>query len=195
MSTRRASGFAASALALALVTGCPQKPPQPPPEPEVEEPKEEHPIIPDEPANKAEGDVLEATIPLVDGESLELASLRGRPVLLEISASWEAGWADAHAFYEELRGEHEQLAVIVVSADPQDSGESLLELPEGVHAAWDPAGALAAKFEVATFPTMFVIDASGRISTVVNGWDEQVRASLRSAVTQAAAEATAGPTP
>lgn len=175
------------ALALLMLVGCPQQPTQPPPEPEDEAPAEDNPVIPSEPANKAAGEVLEATIPLVGGESLELASLRGRPVLLEISASWEPSWAEAHGFYAELAGEFDGLAVIVVSADPEDGGESLLELPEGMHAAWDPAGALAAKFEVATLPTMFVIDGEGRIATVVNGWDEQVRSELREAVAGASA--------
>jgi peroxiredoxin len=142
------------------------------------------PIIPTEPANRAEGDQLEATIPVVGGESIELSSLRGRPVLLEISASWEPGFAEAHALYAELLAEHGELAVIVIVADPADAGLDGLS-PEFT-LAWDPAGALAAKFSVATFPTMFVIDRSGQITTVVNGWDDTVREALAVAVAAAA---------
>lgn len=138
-------------------------------------------IIPDEPANKGEGDPLVATIPLATGETLELESLRGRPVLLEISASWEVGWDEAHAFYAELAAAHPELAVIVVAAEVED--RALLELPEGLARGWDPAGALAAKLTVATFPTMFVLDRDGRITRVVNGWDESVQAELSDAVT------------
>src|SRR5690606_34736404 len=58
---------------------------------------DEPPVIPSKPANKAAGDEIDATIPIVGGDAIELSSLRGRPVLLEISASWELGFAEAHA--------------------------------------------------------------------------------------------------
>ena len=115
----------------------------------------------------------------------ELASLRGRPVLLEISASWEVGWADAHDFYAELQAQHAELEVIVISADGTD--EALAALPAGLRAGWDPAGALAAKFSVATFPTMFVLDREGRIVAVVNGWSDAVRAEISESVSSVAA--------
>jgi hypothetical protein len=138
------------------------------------------PLLPSEPANRAAGDELEATITIAGGEAMQLSSLRGRPVLLEISASWESGFVEAHDLYAELLAAHPELAVIVVLAEPDDG--ALLGLPSGVTPAWDPAGALAAKLAVATFPTMFVIDRSGRISAVVNGWSEAVREQLRAAV-------------
>jgi hypothetical protein len=138
------------------------------------------PIIPAEPANRSSGDELDATIPVVGGESLELSSLRGRPVLLEISASWEQGFAEAHALYAELLAKHPELAVVLVVADPADA--SLDGLGDEFILAWDPAGALAAKLTVATMPTMFVIDRSGHISVVVNGWNDEVRDTLARAV-------------
>jgi peroxiredoxin len=182
----RTSGPTRAALALALLLGtsaCPSKPTTTPPDAggEAEE-VDDNPIIPAEPANRAEGDELEATIPVVGGESIELASLRGRPVLLEISASWEPGFAEAHELYTKLLAEQPELAVILVVADPADAG--LSGLPDQFILAWDPAGALAAKFSVATFPTMFVIDRSGRISAVVNGWSDEVRESLSQAVAE-----------
>ncbi|WP_181233387.1 peroxiredoxin family protein [Enhygromyxa salina] len=145
------------------------------------------PIIPAQPANRAAGEELEATIPVVGGRSFELSSLRGQPVLLEISASWEPGFVEAHDLYAELLGEHSELEVIVIVADPADAG--LEGLSPAFTLAWDPAGALAAKFSVATFPTMFVIDRSGRITRVVNGWDDAVRAELTDAVAGAVAAA------
>jgi peroxiredoxin len=151
----------------------------------VEDEVEATPIIPAEPANRARGDELEATIPVAGGASIELSSLRGRPVLVEISASWEPGFAEAHTLYTELLGEHQELAVIVIVADPADAG--LDGLSPAFTLAWDPAGALAAKFSVATFPTMFVIDRSGRITAVLNGWDDTVREALAVAVGNVAA--------
>ena len=76
--------------------------------------------------------------------------------------------------------EHPDLVVIVVVSDPDD--EALLELPEGLTKAWDPAGALAAKLSVATFPTMFVIDRTGKITRIFNRWDDEVRGQIMTAV-------------
>ncbi|NVB39352.1 hypothetical protein G6O69_16030 [Pseudenhygromyxa sp. WMMC2535] len=177
----RIAPLAASVLLLA----CPKQASEPTAEPAEPPPAEPAaPIVPEEPAKFSAGETLEATIPLVGGESLELASLRGRPVLLEISASWEPGWDAAHTLYAELLAEHEQLAVIVIAAQPED--QDMLELDPGIHAGWDPAGALAAKFSVAIFPTMFVLAPDGQILAVLNGWDEGVRARLREAVAAAA---------
>lgn len=147
---------------------------------------DEPPVIPSEPANKAAGDEIDATIPIVGGDAIELSSLRGRPVLLEISASWELGFAEAHAVYAQLLEEHPELVVVLVVADPQDAG--LDGLAEQFTLAWDPAGALAARLSVATLPTMFVIDRGGRVASVVNGWDEAIAAELMDAVAKVDAQ-------
>lgn len=187
----RARGPAVAGLVgvLLALAGCPAKPTVTPGEGEVgdAEPDPSDPLVPAEPANRAEGDELDASISIPGGETLELASLRGRPVLLEISASWEPGFAEAHEVYAELAAAHPELAIVVVVAEPDDS--ALVGLPATLTAAWDPAGALAAKLSVATFPTMFVIDRGGRIATVVNGWDAGVEADLRAAVDAAMARA------
>lgn len=173
--------LAPAGLALSLCA-CPWgKQPEPtvtPAEGTGEEPDGE--LIPSAPANRAQGEQLDATIPVIGGGTLELDSLRARPVLIEISASWEPGFVEAHALYTELLGEHPELEVILVVADPEDAG--LEGLPSNFHLAWDPAGALAAKLSVATFPTMFVLDREGRINYVDNGWSELVAASIADAV-------------
>jgi hypothetical protein len=176
----------ATLLLLALVSACPAgvtNPPSDGGEPMTDIDADSEPIIPAEPANRSSGDELDATIPVVGGDALALSSLRGRPVLLEISASWEPGFAEAHALYVELLAAHPDLAVVIVVADPADAG--LDGLGDQFILAWDPAGALAAKLTVATMPTMFVIDRSGHISVVFNGWNEEVRDTLARAVADA----------
>jgi hypothetical protein len=137
-------------------------------------------VIPAEPANRSAGDELDASISIVGGGALTLSSLRGRPVLLEITASWEPGFAEAHRLYAELLAAHPDLAVVVVLAEVADA--ALSGLPVEFTPAWDPAGALAAKLSVAIFPTVFVIDRAGRIHDVFNGWGDEVRARLNAAV-------------
>lgn len=168
--------------ALACVAGCRAQPTTTPDEAvDVEvDPSTNEPLLPSEPANRAAGDELEATVLIAGGDAIQLSSLRGRPVLLEISASWEPGFVEAHALYTELLVEHPELAVIVVVAEPDD--RALVGLPHGLTPAWDPAGALAAKLSVAKFPTMFVLDREGRISAVVSGWSDEIREQLRAVV-------------
>jgi hypothetical protein len=178
--------FPALSLLLALVGACPARVTTSPDDgtgPQTDAQPEGPPIIPAEPANHSSGDELDATIPVVGGETLELSSLRGRPVLLEISASWELGFAEAHLLYAELLAKHPELAVVLMVADPDDA--SLDGLSDEFILAWDPAGALAAKLTVATMPTMFVVDRSGHISVVVNGWSDEVRDTLVRAVAEA----------
>jgi hypothetical protein len=182
MMPRTVSAF----LLLALVGACPARvttSPDDATDPPTDTTSDGPPIIPAEPANRSSGDELDATIPVVGGDSLELSSLRGRPVLLEISASWELGFAEAHQLYTELLAAHPELVVVLVVADPVDA--SLDGLGDEFILAWDPAGALAAKLTVATMPTMFVIDRSGHISVVVNGWSDEVRDTLTRAVATA----------
>lgn len=163
-------------LALALVfalVGCPRASTSTVPitgEAETAQAEPEPPLMPEQPANREAGEVLELTIPLLGADPLELASLRGRPVVLDISASWEDGWSELHAFEAEVVERHPDLAVIVVSAEPDD--RSLGGLPVALMPAWDPAGALAAKLSIALFPTVFVLDREGRIIAVSSGWDE-----------------------
>jgi hypothetical protein len=178
--------FGALALLLALASACPARVTTPPSDggdAMTEIDADSEPIIPATPANRSSGDELDATIPVIGGDSLELSSLRGRPVLLEISASWEPGFAEAHSLYAELLAAHPELAVVIVVADPADAG--LDGIGDEFILAWDPAGALAARLTVATMPTMFVIDRSGHISVVVNGWSDDVRDALARAVAAA----------
>lgn len=178
--------FSALVLLPLLVSACPARvttPPSDPDDPVTEIDADNESVIPAEPANRSSGDQLDVTIPVVGGDSLELSSLHGRPVLLEISASWEPGFAEAHALYAELLATHPELAVVIVVADPSDA--SLDGLGHEFILAWDPAGAVAAKLTVASMPTMFVIDRSGHISLVVNGWSDQVRDELTRAVASA----------
>jgi hypothetical protein len=179
------------ALALALtLAGCPRASTSATPitsdadatEPEPDLP----PLLPEQPANREAGELLELTIPLLGTDPLELASLRGRPVVLEISASWEPGWTELHAFEADVVAQHPDLAVIVVAAEPDD--RSLRDLQLTLMPAWDPAGALAAKLSVALFPTVFVLDRNGRILAVSSGWDDETIDVLAQAIDEALLE-------
>lgn len=123
-------------------------------------------------SNREPGELLEETVPLLSGEALELASLRGRVVVLELSATWVATWEEAHQRYDEILAKNgdDDLVVIVVSLDAErDRLVSEWERhPHPFLLGWDPQGALAARLQVADVPTLFVIGRDGRIAHILS---------------------------
>jgi hypothetical protein len=125
------------------------------------------------PMNRAAGELLEATVPLVDGDGLPLGDLRGRVVVLELTATYADRWPESFAFYTRLLQQHgpDRLAVIVVALDSERAALS----PEpgvrgrGFDLGWDPQGALAARLQVAALPTVVVLDRSGRVAFIQGG--------------------------
>ncbi len=175
----------ALAIPLLIASGCPRANTSATPAPAEAEPDPlpDLPVLPETAANREAGQQLDLTIPLLGAEAIDLASLRGRPVVLDISASWEAGWTETHALEFELATQHPELAVIIVAAEPD--ARSLANLPIELMSAWDPAGALAAKLSVAIFPTLFVLDREGKILAVLSGYDDETLIALSQAIDEA----------
>ena len=125
------------------------------------------------PLNRETGELLEATVPLVDGDGLPLGDLRGRVVVLELTATWADRWPETFAFYSRLLQQHgpDRLAVVLVAMDNERAALS----PEpgvrgrGFDLGWDPQGALAARLQVAALPTVVVLDRNGRVAFIQGG--------------------------
>lgn len=121
------------------------------------------------PTNLSRGEQLDLTIPLIDGAALPLASLRGKLVIIELSATWSETWAwtEAYSLYNELLRAHgeDRLAVVLVALDRERGALS----PEpgtraaGFELGWDPQGALAARLQVAAFPAIILLDPEGAV--------------------------------
>jgi peroxiredoxin len=143
--------------------------------------------VPPEPAataavdlETAPGGVLEATVPLIDGSAVALSDLRGRVVLLEVSATSRPHWAPAQAVYRELVDElgDERVAVVSVAADPDSSGLRAdwdRDKPPFL-LAWDPQGALALRLGIRVLPTAVVLDPGGRVAATIAGQGDDGRA-------------------
>jgi len=151
-----------------LLVACQTQPTRPGPSLTPEPPTTELPDPVGAPVNHQPGEQLTATVPLVDGDGLALASLRGRVVVLELTATWTRSWPETYPFYARLLQEHgpAQLAVIVVVMDSERaalSPEPGLRGP-GFELGWDPQGALAARLQAAALPTVVVLDREGRVA-------------------------------
>ena len=161
--------------ALAFAAGCPPKEPtRPPAAGPVDADADVIAPLPDpvrEPTNRETGEELTLTIPRVGGDALDLAELRGRTVILELSAAWVEGWSGRYALYNSLLREHGagRLAVVLVAMDGDRAAISAEPevRAEGFELAWDPQGAIAAQLQAAAVPTVIILDAGGRIAQIV----------------------------
>jgi len=121
------------------------------------------------PTNRETGEQLAVTVPRIDGDALNLADLRGKVVILEVSATWIDSWSASYPLYNTLLEEFDgQLAAVLVSVDPKRealSPEPAVRSPQFA-LGWDPQGALAAQLQLAAFPTVLVLDRAGRIAHV-----------------------------
>lgn len=165
---RRGSRLAHLAAVCGLAAACTR-----PPTPTSPDPGSDTATTPSTPIRHARGEVIDLTVPLLAGHALALAELRGRVVVLEITAASEPSWPASFATYNHLLRQHgsERLAVLVVSVDPERAVLS----PEpdlrahGFELGWDPQGALAARLQMAALPTILVLDRAGRLVHIAAG--------------------------
>ncbi|MCB9714511.1 MAG: TlpA family protein disulfide reductase [Myxococcales bacterium] len=116
------------------------------------------------------GEVLELTLPLLGGGSLELSELRGHPVLLSLDDKGSPDRDRDQDRYRALVEADEDIMVVSVGLD------SVVEdLPAGWQDAppfvlgWDPQGAVAARLGLVALPTVVLLDPQGRIVSVHEG--------------------------
>ncbi len=124
------------------------------------------------PTNREAGEQLHLTLPRVDGDSVALGDLQGHVVVLEVSATWTENWRDSFTRYNALVREHpDQVTAVLLLVDPRRdvlSPEPVVREP-GFILGWDPQGAVAAQLQLATFPTVLVLDRDGKIAHISAG--------------------------
>lgn len=117
-----------------------------------------------------QGDLVPAFgAPVLDGDSLHLASLAGQPVLLNIWATWCAPCREEMPALQAL---HEQLGprglrILGVSVDSRGSEPTIRRfIAEGGYTftiLHDPADAVSREFRTIGVPETFLIDGDGRL--------------------------------
>jgi peroxiredoxin len=114
-------------------------------------------------------DAPEFSAPVLDGDSLHLASLRGQPVLLNVWATWCPPCREEMPALQAL---HEQLGprglrVLGVSVDSHGSEETIRRfLVEGGYTftiLHDASDAVSRQFRTIGVPETFLIDGEGRV--------------------------------
>jgi cytochrome c-type biogenesis protein len=107
--------------------------------------------------------------PVLDGDSLQLASLRGQPVLLNVWATWCPPCREEMPALQTLHEEYgpRGLRVVGVSVDSHGSEATIRRfLEEGGYSftiLHDAADAVSRQFRTIGVPETFLIDGEGRV--------------------------------
>src|SRR5690606_41861445 len=104
-------------------------------------------------ANRSEGDQLELSVPAVEGGSIDLVDLRGRPVVMVLAETSNVEWPRALELLEGLERERgASVELVLVAADPDPPALDDVNVP--CRLGWDPAGALADPSRVGLLATI-----------------------------------------
>ena len=131
------------------------------------------------------GDVVPAfRLPLLGAEgSVSLDEQRGKVIYLDFWASWCPPCVTAMPVLDELRREFGprgfEVVAVNVDRDPEKARRFLESHRVGYASASDPVGELPKRFEIATMPTSFVIDRSGIVRHVHEGFRRSDAARIR----------------
>lgn len=105
----------------------------------------------------------EAVLPALDGSTFDLAAYRGRPVILNVFASWCAPCRLEHPQLIQMSRDPRFVVIgLAYRDDPADTTAFLEELGNPFAAvAIDRQGAAAVRFGLTGVPETYVIDANG----------------------------------
>jgi thiol-disulfide isomerase/thioredoxin len=106
------------------------------------------------------------TLPLLGGDELTLSKFRGRPVLIDFWATWCAPCVGQVPLFNEFHERYGADIPLLAVATDTDGAEAVAPFAEE-HGIEYPvllgSEALARDWGLLGFPTLFVIDAEGRI--------------------------------
>ncbi|MCO6430085.1 MAG: TlpA family protein disulfide reductase [Deltaproteobacteria bacterium] len=128
----------------------------------------------------------EFSLPTRDGKQVTLSDLRGKVVYLDFWASWCGPCKRSLPWMNKLKRQfgEERLHVLAVNLDTdKDDAERLLkETASNIPVAFDAAGSVAELYRLTTMPTSFLIDGSGKVLQVYEGFHEKDEEKIESAI-------------
>lgn len=125
------------------------------------------------PAATAAERPLKAKLRTLDGETVRLADLRGRPVLLDLWATWCGPCREQKAELEALAGELEAQGIDIyavnVGEEPDRVREHLAAEPTPFPVLLDPVQTVASRLRLGGLPALVLLRADGTVAGVVEG--------------------------
>lgn len=107
------------------------------------------------------------TLPDGQGKTFTLSSLRGQFVYVDFWASWCGPCRQSFPWMNQLsmRSRKAALKVVAVNVDEnrQDAAEFLRQIPPSFTVVYDPAGKVAANYQLPGMPTSFLVGPDGHV--------------------------------
>lgn len=129
------------------------------------------PAAPSRPSNSPIGaPAADFTLQTLDGQTVRLSDLRGRPVILNFWASWCGPCREEMPLLSRTHDELKDSGVIILAVDVQESAATVQRyvdqnrLPFMI--ALDTDGQVSGQYRVRSLPTTYFIDAEG----VIQSW-------------------------
>jgi peroxiredoxin len=99
----------------------------------------------------------------LDGGVLDLADMKGRPVLVHFWASWCPMCRVMDGAVDAIARDHAVITVAMQSGDSDELNAFMREAGQDFPVIADPAGQITSRWGVRGVPASFVVDAAGRI--------------------------------
>jgi peroxiredoxin len=106
----------------------------------------------------------------LDGETFDLAELRGRPAVVHFWATWCRICALEQGMVERLASRHPLVSVAMQSGTEEEVRAWMAERGVAYTVVNDPIGELAGRYGVTAVPASFVLDREGRVRFVTRGY-------------------------
>ena len=114
------------------------------------------------------------------GGALDLERLRGKVVLLDFWASWCEPCRHSFPWLNAMQAKYEDRGLVVIGVnvdrDRADAERFLRDVPATFRIVYDPAGALATRYDVPGMPSSYVIGPNGDIVGRHIGFRNSLRA-------------------
>jgi peroxiredoxin len=134
----------------------------------------------------------DVTLRTANGDTVRLADLKGRVVLVDFWASWcapcKTSFPALDALFREYRERGVEVLAVNVDEQRHNADAFLAERPYALTVLFDPSGASAEAFGVEGMPSSFIVDREGAIRFTHMGYSGSVEASYRQELDQLLSE-------
>ena len=125
------------------------------------------------------------------GQPVDLAKLRGSVVYVDFWASWCGPCKRSFPWMNEMSRKYASkgLHVVAINVDKKrdDADRFLKASPAEFTVVYDAAGSTPAAWQVKSMPSSYLVDASGRIAWVENGFKDERKAEVEERIRAAIA--------
>ena len=114
-------------------------------------------------------------LPLFEGGSVKLESLRGKPVVLSFWASWCGPCRFELPELSRIRTQYPDVHFYAVNVDRErkDAERFLSKVKFSLPIAWDNEAKILGEYSVISMPTMFLLDKNGTVQYIKVGYSRE----------------------